>query len=105
MGNFDLPRASPSLAYEGRRRELFAGEFIATLKMIDRGVPREQLKGSWAGAIGGPQFLPSVYLRLARDGDGDGRRISGPARPIRWRRSAIISPMPAGGRASPGASR
>ena len=72
MGNFDLPRALASLAYEGRRRELFAGEFIATLKMIDRGVPREKLVGSWAGAFGGPQFLPSVYLRLARDGDGDG---------------------------------
>ncbi|WP_448664523.1 lytic transglycosylase domain-containing protein [Sphingomonas sp. CJ20] len=72
MGNFDLPRALASLAYEGRRRALFAGEFIATLKMIDRGVPREKLVGSWAGAFGGPQFLPSVYLRLARDGDGDG---------------------------------
>lgn len=73
MGGFDLPRSLASLAYEGRRRELFAGEFIATLKMIDQGVPREKLIGSWAGAFGGPQFLPSVYLRLARDGDGDGR--------------------------------
>lgn len=72
MGNFDLPRALASLAYEGRRRELFSGEFVATLKMIDRGVPREKLVGSWAGAFGGPQFLPSVYLRLAVDGDGDG---------------------------------
>lgn len=72
-GNFDLPRALASLAYEGRRRELFSNEFIATLKMIDRGVPREQLKGSWAGATGNPQFLPSVYMRVARDGDGDGR--------------------------------
>ncbi|MCD2324852.1 lytic murein transglycosylase [Sphingomonas sp. IC-56] len=72
MGGFDLPRALASLAYEGRRRELFSTEFIATLKMIDRGVPRSKLVGSWAGAFGGPQFLPSVYLRLARDGDGDG---------------------------------
>lgn len=72
MGDFDLPRALASLAYEGRRRELFSNEFIATLKMIDRGVPREKLVGSWAGAFGGPQFLPSVYLRLAVDGDGDG---------------------------------
>ncbi len=72
-GDFDLPRSLASLAYEGRRRELFTGEFIATLKMIDRGVPRDRLKGSWAGAFGYPQFLPSVYLRLARDGDGDGR--------------------------------
>lgn len=71
-GDFDLPRSLATLAYEGRRRSLFAGEFIATMKMIDRGVPRERLKGSWAGAFGYPQFLPSIYLRLARDGDGDG---------------------------------
>ncbi|MBX9815901.1 MAG: lytic transglycosylase [Proteobacteria bacterium SG_bin5] len=72
-GNFDLPSALASLAYEGRRRALFTDEFIAALKMIDRGVPRARLKGSWAGATGNPQFLPSVYLRLARDADGDGR--------------------------------
>lgn len=72
MGGFDLPRALASLAYEGRRRALFTEEFIATLKMMDRGIPRAKLVGSWAGAFGGPQFLPSVYLRLARDGDGDG---------------------------------
>jgi lytic murein transglycosylase len=73
MGNFDLPRALATLAYEGRRRDLFQAEFIDTLRMIDRGVPRSRLTGSWAGAFGGPQFLPSVYLRLARDGDGDGK--------------------------------
>lgn len=73
MGGFDLPRALATLAYEGRRRDLFADEFIASLQMMDRGVTRSQLVGSWAGATGGPQFLPSIYLRLARDGDGDGR--------------------------------
>ena len=73
MGNFDLPRALATLAYDGRRRSLFEGELIAAMKMVDRGVPRSQLVGSWAGAMGGPQFLPSVFLRTARDGDGDGR--------------------------------
>src|SRR3546814_7660957 len=73
LGGFDLPRSLATLAYEGRRRPLFSGEFIAALKMIDTGVPASSLKGSWAGATGGPQFLPSVFLRLARDGDGDGR--------------------------------
>ncbi len=72
-GNFDLPESLASLAYEGRRRALFTEEFIASLKMIDRGFSREYIRGSWAGATGHPQFLPSVYLRLARDGDGDGR--------------------------------
>ena len=72
-GNFDLARALASLAYEGRRRALFQQEFIDTLKLMDRGYRREDLVGSWAGATGYPQFLPSVVLKLARDGDGDGR--------------------------------
>ncbi len=72
-GNFDLLNSLASLAYDGRRRQLFSDEFVAALKMIDRGVPRWRLKGSWAGATGYPQFLPSVYLRLAVDADGDGR--------------------------------
>jgi membrane-bound lytic murein transglycosylase B len=72
-GDFDLLSALASLAYEGRRRQLFAGEFVATLKLLERGIPRPTLKGSWAGATGHPQFLPSAYLRLAVDGDGDGR--------------------------------
>jgi lytic murein transglycosylase len=71
-GDFDLARSLATLAYEGRRRELFADEFVALLKMIDRGVPRWKLVGSWAGAFGNPQFLPSVYLRVAQDADGDG---------------------------------
>ena len=71
-GDFDLARSLATLAYEGRRRALFTEEFIALLKMVDRGVPRSRLVGSWAGAFGNPQFLPSVYLRVAQDGDGDG---------------------------------
>ena len=72
-GDFDLLRSFASLAYDGRRRELFVGEFIATLQLIERGFPRSQMKGSWAGATGYPQFLPSMYLRLGVDGDGDGK--------------------------------
>jgi len=72
-GDFDLARSLATLAWEGRRRELFADEFIALLKIADRGFPRSALVGSWAGAFGNPQFLPSIYLRLAVDGDGDGR--------------------------------
>jgi membrane-bound lytic murein transglycosylase B len=72
-GDFDLLNSLATLAYEGRRRSLFADEFIATLKLMDRGFPRSALKGSWAGATGQAQFLPSVFLRIAADGDGDGR--------------------------------
>ncbi len=71
-GNFNAPSALASLAYEGRRRKLFEAELIAVMKMIDMGVPQANITGSWAGALGKPQFLPSVYLRLAKDGDGDG---------------------------------
>lgn len=73
-GDFDLARSLATLAYEGRRRQLFADEFIALLKMADQGVPRERMLGSYAGAFGNPQFLPSVYLRTAADGDGNGTR-------------------------------
>ncbi len=73
VGDFDLLRSLATLAHEGRRRALFEPEFLATLKMLDNGVPRSRLVGSWAGATGYPQFLPSVYLRVAKDGDGDGK--------------------------------
>lgn len=71
-GRLDLLNTLASLAYGGRRRSMFEDEFIATLKIMDQGVPRWMLKGSWAGATGYPQFLPSVALRLRADGDGDG---------------------------------
>lgn len=58
-----------------RRNAFFKGELIATLQIIQRGDVRpERLMGSWAGAFGHTQFIPSTYLRLAVDGDGDGRR-------------------------------
>lgn len=73
MGDFDLARALATLAWEGRRRALFEEELIALLRIADKNrYTRDQLRGSWAGAFGGPQFLPSIYLRLATDGDGDG---------------------------------
>jgi len=71
-GSFDLLDALASLAYEGRRRAMFEEEFIAAMKLLDQGVQRWQLKGSYAGATGYPQFMPSVVLRHRADGDGDG---------------------------------
>lgn len=71
-GSFDLLEALATLGYEGRRRPMFVDEFIAGLKLLDQGVQRWQLKGSYAGATGYPQFMPSVALRLRADGDGDG---------------------------------
>jgi len=61
--------------YGSRRREYFAGELFATLKIIENGdIPNARLAGSWAGAFGHTQFMPSTFQRLAVDLDGDGRR-------------------------------
>lgn len=58
-----------------RRSDYFHGELIAALKIVDKGdVALEDFKGSWAGAFGNTQFMPSTFLRLAVDMDGDGRR-------------------------------
>jgi lytic murein transglycosylase len=75
-GRWSLPQAlSTAACLASRRREFFRGELIATMKIIQRGDLRaEQLMGSWAGAFGHTQFIPTTYLRLAVDGDGDGRR-------------------------------
>ena len=91
-GDFDLLNSLASLAYEGRRRELFTDEFIATLRLMDRGFSRSQLKGSWAGATGYPQFLPSVYLRVAVDGDANARSV------CEFRRNVFSFRSPAGAR-------
>jgi lytic murein transglycosylase len=75
QGNFDVVRSMASLAADGRRRNWAEGELIAALKIIASGEDtRAQLKGSWAGAMGQTQFLPSNYLSTAVDFDGDGRR-------------------------------
>jgi lytic murein transglycosylase len=71
-GSTDLLQALASLGYYGRRREFFETEFVSALKLMDQGVPRWRLKGSWAGATGFPQFMPSVAVRLRADGNGDG---------------------------------
>ena len=73
-GNFDVPRSVATLAYDGRRRELFTAELDASVEIVARGLAdRSQLRGSWAGAMGQPQFLPSSYLKFAVDGSGDGK--------------------------------
>jgi lytic murein transglycosylase len=75
-GKWSLPQALSTAACLGSRRNaFFKGELLATLKIIQRGdLRQEQLIGSWAGAFGHTQFIPTTYLRLAVDGDGDGRR-------------------------------
>lgn len=75
QGDFDVVRSMSSLAYHGRRRAWAEGELIAALRIIQSGEDsRAQLKGSWAGAMGQTQFLPSNYLSTAVDADRDGRR-------------------------------
>jgi membrane-bound lytic murein transglycosylase B len=64
-----------TLAYDPRRGAMFRNELLNALEIVNRGdIELERLKGSWAGALGQPQFMPSSYLRYAQDFDGDGRR-------------------------------
>jgi lytic murein transglycosylase len=75
MGNLPVLRSLATLAYDCRRPDLFRGELMAALKIIDRGDLRpEEMIGSWAGELGQTQFLPTHYLAHAEDYDGDGRR-------------------------------
>ncbi|MGQ0733063.1 MAG: lytic murein transglycosylase [Acidobacteriota bacterium] len=68
-------QALATLAWEGRRGAFFRGELMDALAIVDRGlIGLEQLRGSWAGAMGQPQFMPSSYLKWAEDFDGDGDR-------------------------------
>ena len=74
-GKYPLLQALGTLSCEGRRQSYFRGEFFATMRILQRGDLREeQLKGSWAGAFGHTQFMPTTYEELAVDFDGDGRR-------------------------------
>jgi membrane-bound lytic murein transglycosylase B len=64
-----------TLAYDPRRQALFREELFAALKILDSGdVEPAAMRGSWAGALGQPQFMPSSFLLYAQDFDGDGRR-------------------------------
>lgn len=74
-GSVPTVRALASLAYAGHRGTMFRDEVLAALQILERGdIAPERMKGSWAGAMGQVQFLPSVFLSYAVDFDGDGRR-------------------------------
>lgn len=75
FGSFSALDAFATLAYDGRRRDFARGELLAALRIIDSGdIPADEMIGSWAGAMGHTQFLPSSFEAYAVDGDGDGRR-------------------------------
>jgi membrane-bound lytic murein transglycosylase B len=75
QGNFEVVGALATLAYEGRRAEYFRKELLNALKIIDAGhIELHDMTGSWAGAMGQCQFMPTSFLAYAVDGDGDGRK-------------------------------
>jgi lytic murein transglycosylase len=75
MGDLPVLRSLATLAYDCRRPDLFRGELMDALRIIDHGDLRaEEMIGSWAGELGQTQFLPSHYVRHAVDYDGDGKR-------------------------------
>jgi membrane-bound lytic murein transglycosylase B len=75
MGDFHVIEALATLAWEGRRTSFFRSELIAALRILDHGdISPAHMLGSYAGAMGQPQFMPSSYLRYAVDFEGHGRR-------------------------------
>jgi membrane-bound lytic murein transglycosylase B len=75
QGDYNVVAALATLSWSGKRAAFFKQELIAALKIIDHGHAAPQnLLGSWAGALGQCQFMPSNFLRLTVDHDGDGRR-------------------------------
>lgn len=74
-GSFSVVQALATLAFDGRRSAYFRKELFSALQIIDAGhVTAKAMKGSWAGAMGQNQFMPSSFLSFAVDEDGDGRR-------------------------------
>ena len=75
FGKRPLLQSLATLSCFGRRQSFFRNEFFATLKLLQSGdLKSDNLTGSWAGAFGHTQFMPTTYQRIAVDGDGDGRR-------------------------------
>jgi membrane-bound lytic murein transglycosylase B len=75
IGDRSVLRSTATLACVGRRQAYFKDEFLVALEILHRGDLRpEQMRGSWAGAFGPTQFMPTAFKRFAVDGDGDGRR-------------------------------
>ena len=73
-GGFNVIQAIATLAYDGRRSKFFRKQLLDALSILDEGhVSVEKMKGSWAGAMGQTQFMPSTFKAYAKDGDGDGR--------------------------------
>ncbi|QCR35986.1 lytic transglycosylase domain-containing protein [Nissabacter sp. SGAir0207] len=74
QGKEDVISALATLAFEGRREAFFTKELMAALKIVQQGhIPAAEMKGSWAGAMGQSQFMPTSFLTYGADGDGDGR--------------------------------
>src|SRR6266705_4691483 len=75
MGDRNVLNSTATLACIGRRQGYFRDEFLAALEILNRGdISPDRLKGSWAGAFGPTQFMPTSFKRYAVDFDGDGRR-------------------------------
>ncbi|HSG90207.1 MAG TPA: lytic murein transglycosylase [Pseudomonadales bacterium] len=75
FGKMAVPDSLATLACDERRSSFFTTELISALRIIDAGdITLDGMEGSWAGAMGHMQFMPSVFLRHAVDADGDGRR-------------------------------
>ena len=109
-GDKDVVRSLATLAFQRRPNGLFVDELLSALVLLQKGMPRQNLKGSWAGAMGDPQFLPSAFLKYAVSYSGQGfadiwnkpadtlasignfLRASGWTRDLPWGREVILPP-------------
>ncbi|MGX5174308.1 lytic murein transglycosylase [Aliikangiella sp. IMCC44653] len=74
-GNYHVPSSLATLAFDGRRASFFRKELLAAVKILAEGhIGLNEMQGSWAGAMGNCQFMPSSFLRLAVDANGDGKK-------------------------------
>ena len=74
-GNYHVPSALATLAFDGRRAAFFRKELLAAAEIISQGhIELDKMRGSWAGAMGNCQFMPSSFLRFAMDANGDGKK-------------------------------
>lgn len=75
MGNYNVVSALTTLAYEGRREAFFKKQLWSALDILKQGhITIDKMKGSWAGAMGQNQFMPTSFIAYAVDGDGDGKK-------------------------------
>ena len=106
LGGFPVIGALATLAHDGRRSAYFRGELLHALRILEDGhITPDAMVGSWAGAMGQSQFMPSSFVRYAVDHDGDGKRDIWGTQEDVFASARITWSKPGGATARPGGDR